>query len=93
MPYRLAFLWEKADWSELCSTFGFPTWASSLHPCKDCHAERSELVALDDTFLEVGLPWARVTQADYDAACVSCEIDIVVTDGATESALRGGSSF
>ena len=39
------------------------------------------------------LPWRRVTQADYDAACSHCEILITVNDTETLSAIRAALRF
>ena len=75
---RAACLLVKGDWMEWCSTFGFPTWSTNLHPCIFCKCLRLNM------FLFVGfgsfqLPWDRKTVQNYIEACLKCELDRELT--------------
>ena len=66
----------KADWAELCNTFGFPTWSSKHHPCLCCSASKESM--LDFKNVDATSGWLPRTDDDYEAACRTCEIKIRV---------------
>ena len=86
MPQKLALMWCKVDWSEIAVTLGFKSWSTRLWPCYCCFTEKSEMNNIEDSFAEE-LPWARVQNNDYEAACRACEIDITIPDRHTHTQL------
>ena len=68
----------KVDWAEVGSTLAFTTWASLLHPCAWCAAERDSMfmpVAADPCVF----PFELLSLESYIAACEACERVVVVT--------------
>ena len=75
--YSAALVFIKADWAELCLTFGFATWAS-VTPCLLCKCTRGDMytdhrLALDNAC------WPEFTWNDYNAACDLNEVKFTVT--------------
>ena len=92
MRFKFASVWQKVDWTEIAATIGFPTWSQLEHPCYQCWAEGGDMRTVEEEYVD-RLPWRRVTQADYDAACSHCEILITVNDTETLSAIRAALRF
>ena len=67
----------KGDWSEFCSTFGFPNWNHASHPCLLCWATQDNLRYLSG-FNVLGAPQPLNTPDDYEAACARCEVFVLV---------------
>ena len=75
MKHKFALLYLKGDWSEYCSTLGFPLWNSVLDPCIWCETNRDLMYTIQG--LSVGQsPFGAKTPATYDAACGRCEIRV-----------------
>ena len=92
MQHRFAVVWLKSDWGEIGHTLGFTTWSSKLWPCYCCNVEKDELHNVEESFA-AQLPWALLTQQDYEDACAACEVDVVVPDRATHAKLRASLFF
>lgn len=73
LSYKACLIWLKADWSELQSTVGFPSWRDGFRPCFDCNATTEELY--DEEELNVlEMPWRPNTDDDYYESCERCEL-------------------
>ena len=92
MRYKFCLIWNKCDWAETATTRGFQTWVHKAFPCNQCWCEKSELCVVGAEY-EEGLPWALVSEADYDLACSSCEQTVVIRDRATLSRVRAALWF
>ena len=77
MLHRYFLLYIKGDWSEYCSTFGFPTWQSSYRPCLFCACPPAELYSVRGLSLH-DRPWHENDDDDFERACSRCEIRVVV---------------
>ena len=75
--WRFACLFLKCDMMEHGPVLAVPGFASNAHPCPSCHCNRGTVY---DTsrFNAIEPPAPRKTQADYDAACRACEIDVTL---------------
>ena len=76
---RGALLWVKADWAELVTTFGFPSWGDTQRPCPMCNAHKDNLHEFDD-ILPDSWPWRMNKEEDYDQACRRCEKWVTVDE-------------
>ena len=81
MGMKMALVHIKGDWAEHCGTLGFPNWTSGLRPCLFCTA------ATDSWFTTDGLdsqrfPFHLNTHEDYETACATCEIVVLVDSAA-----------
>ena len=92
MPFKFALVWLKADWGEFAGSIGFQTWSSNLWPCYCCHAERDSMRVVLPEYA-TSLPWAPVSQQDYDEACAACQLDVTVPDRETHAAIRAALFF
>ena len=76
LGFRAAAIQLRGDWSEFSNTFQVPQWNSSNQPCFLCEA------TADDLFTQLPecgfrtLPWAPKTEAAFELACQSCEIEV-----------------
>ena len=77
----------KLDWVEICTSLGFPTWASQLRPCFACTGSGRDLSDPAHMSLLDSEAWDENTDADYEAACNRCEIWISIADAGTHAAL------
>ena len=78
---KMALVHIKSDWAEHCGTLGFPNWTSGLRPCL------SRTAATDSWFTTDGLdsqrfPFHLNTHEDYETACATCEIVVLVDSAA-----------
>ena len=78
---KMALVRIKGDWAEHYGTLGFPNWTSGLRPCLFCTA------ATDSWFTTDGLdsqrfPFHLNTHEDYETACATCEIVVLVDSAA-----------
>ena len=73
MKCRFRVVHLKGDWSEFCTTLGFPNWNSSMRPCLKCNAHPGNMFDFGAAS-PLSLPWVSTTQADYLAACQRCEV-------------------
>ena len=75
--WRFACLFLKCDMMEHGPVLAVPGMASHAHPCPSCHCDH---LTMYDTsrFNAIEPPAPRKTQADYDAACRACEIDVTL---------------
>ena len=85
--WRAAFVWLKGDWAEFAHTFGLPSWSHGTHPCPLCHCTQRTMHRLEG-YSPLSMPFPAKTQAEYDAACRACELEVLVPDRATLEALR-----
>ena len=81
MPMSAACLFLKGDWSEYCSSVGFPTWQSVTRPCMLCNAFGPSPGSMAGVSL-LGVPWHENTEQDYSDACARCEIAVDLTAAA-----------
>ena len=70
-------IWTKADWVELSTTMGFPTWASNDDPCICCFTRKANMHDYS-TWNILEIPWEPKTSADLQKAAKACEMEIVV---------------
>ena len=75
--FTLAIVMIRCDWKEMCETLGFPTWASTEHPCLSCFATKRDWCQYEQIEIDK-LPWPEVHMHDYFLACDRCEIEIVI---------------
>ena len=66
----------KGDWSEYCSTFGFPTWQSHWRPCLYCSCTRRTMFDFSHVCTG-GHGWGGLPDT-YEDACRKSEININV---------------
>lgn len=92
MGYKFALIWLKADWGEFANSIGFHSWSSKHWPCYCCCAEQASIRSVEPSFSSE-LPWAPITQEDYNASCTACEIDVVVPNRETHAAIRAALYF
>ena len=69
----------KGDWSEYCSTWGFPTWQDSLRPCMECNCHLGNMHSYSECSFDA-MPWEVNGHGDYEAACARCEIAVMVDE-------------
>ena len=86
MLARYAVVMIKGDWSEVCNTWGFPTWSSHVRPCFKCAGHGCSLHDYTNAS-PLGLPWPLTEEADYDRACAHCEIGVRVLTEADRALL------
>ena len=67
----------KGDWKEIAETFGFSTWATKAAPCYACWCTKANYL-LDASFSAANQLWPDFTMDDYEAACASSEVTVVV---------------
>ena len=77
LPYRMALLYVRGDWSEYSNTLGFPSWNDSLRPCFCCTAHGEDLFNFSECEFE-NLQWKCNHHNDYNAACARCELVVVI---------------
>ena len=75
---RAAVIVIKGDWSEFCSTLGFPTWSSATAPCLFCHCRKENMFSIRG-FSALDFPHAPKTDAEYAGACSAAEVRKLVT--------------
>ena len=80
LHWRSATLFLKQDLMEFGPVLGLPGHASHTQSCAWCHCT---VDTRDDAsrYSAIDPPNARKTDADYDAACRACEIDVLLDHG------------
>ena len=70
----------KADWAEIITTFGYPSWSSIFNLCFCCEAEKDDMMAIgpDENAGVDSLPWRLKTHDSYTAACNRCEFGVAI---------------
>ena len=70
----------KADWAEIITTFGYPSWSSIFNLCFCCEAEKDDMMAIgpDENAGVDSLPWRLKTHDSYTAACNRCEFWVAI---------------
>ena len=74
-----AILFFKGDWAEFTERLGYPTCASNLRPCFCCSSAPGPEFCSPRGVTSVGGPWHLNTNADFEHAFRSCEVQVVVT--------------
>ncbi len=77
MTFRAILLKIKGDWAEFAHSLGFPSWATNLFPCLFCKCTRDTMY----NFLNISmaeLPWDEHEPEEYEEACQTCEIEIII---------------
>ena len=74
---KMALVHIKGDWAEHCGTLGFPNWTPGLRPYLFCTG------STDSWFTTGGLdsqkcPFHLNSHEDYETACATCEIVVLV---------------
>lgn len=87
LPVRTCVLYIKADWAEISTTMGFPSWNSSLRPCFYCNASGDSLYKTDG-LSAIGLPWRSNLPGEYEEACARCEMHVVLSKPLHEAILN-----
>jgi len=82
---KLACILIKGDLSEFANTFGFPDFSNPENPCLWCQTDKEHLCELDG-FSPISMPAPPKTWATYNAACLACEIVVLI--GSREMLLR-----
>ena len=88
LGHNYAGIYAKGDWSEYCSTLGFPTWGSGIKPCIFCSAFGDNMY--DPTGATpkcLPLGWTPTTDIAYFEACSRCEV-VVVLDAAAHREVK-----
>ena len=79
----------KADWVELSSTLGFPTWQSFHAPCFLCACNRSTMFDFTETRLESD-HWGK-RERSYEDECTSHEIRVnIINEDVRDTILEMG---
>eukprot|EP00972_Heterocapsa_arctica_P093460 13785154-Heterocapsa_arctica.AAC.2 len=82
----------KADWAEWGSSFGLASHAATSFPCACCVATKEDWHQIDDAVFEQ-LPWIATCQADCEAACEMCEVEVVIPNRQHHARVRGLLAF
>jgi hypothetical protein len=78
MVFKAACVFVKGDWAEYASTLGFPNWMDGLRPCFECPAHGADMYSpLGHTVN--ALRWVCNDDTDYEAACVRCEVQVMLS--------------
>ena len=87
---RYILLQIKADWAEMASTIGFPSWSCNANPCIMCGAHKGSMYCYDGVSLTSD-PWGG-KPTTYDSECSRCEIVVNVTSEYVRSCIleKGG---
>lgn len=72
LGFRAAAIFLKGDWSEFCSSLGFPSTADGNAPCPICDANSASLYDMS-RLSPLGLGHAEASAQSYDEACNRCE--------------------
>jgi hypothetical protein len=78
MPCIGALTEIRGDWMEFVSTFGLASWSTEKYPCFVCHCDLKSMHKYDGFEVDA-LPWAKVSEQDYDDACKVCETHVAVS--------------
>lgn len=78
LGFKGAILYLQGYWSEYCSTYGFPNWASVQRPCFLCNVAKDCLFQVGD-LSPVSCPARLNVDADYFSACDRCEVVVRIT--------------
>ena len=74
MKHRYVLLQIKADWMEMATSIGLPSWGSFWSPCPMCACRGSNMYDYDEVSLESDGWGSRVLS--YDAECKRCEVNV-----------------
>jgi hypothetical protein len=86
LPFPGCLVHVKGDWSEFAGTFGLPMWNDALRPCYECAACGSSMyTSFGHTCRALNFPCNA--DADYEAACVRCEVHVRLSDDAMRTSL------
>ena len=85
---RFRVMHTKGDWSEFCTTLGFPNWNSSTRPCLKRNAHPGNMFDFGAAS-PLSLPWVSTTQADYLAACQRCEVLVTLRNALQRDQILG----
>ena len=77
IPFIACVPWIKGDWAEYASTLGFPSWQDGIRPCFQCPAFGMDMFESCGHTL-ASLIWPNNTHGDYEAACVRCELNVLI---------------
>ena len=80
MAVRGCLLLLKADWSELCTSFGIPAWNDGMRPCFGCNCDLGSMHSWRGS-TPSNLVWRANGLRDYWEACERCEIRVQVPQG------------
>ena len=86
LPFRGAFLFLKADWMEIVTTVGFPSWSHHDHPRPLCSCSKDSLPNTANLSV-AGLLFPENTFGGYCRACDLCE-QVVVRNAEHHRLLR-----
>ena len=75
----------KADWSEMCGTFGFSSWNTCAHPCVFCNCNSENMYNFDGVFAG-GHGWGAAL--DYDKMCSQSEVCVTLETEADRQEIR-----
>lgn len=84
MSCRALVLYLKADWAELSTTLGFPSWMDSLRPCPCCNSSQEKLFEMTG-LSPIQSPWRENREDDYRNACARCERHVAVNEEQLQS--------
>lgn len=87
MPARFALLALKGDWSEYCSTLGFPMWSSTQNPCIWCTCKQADMFKTTG-FSRGRFPYPFKNMASYEAAVAACEVEVTIRTAEERDALK-----
>ena len=74
-----AVIWMKADWAEIVTTLGFPSWNDAQRPCALCNASSENFQDVTKVSPN-SFRWRLNAEDDYNAACARCESCIDATE-------------
>ena len=92
MKYRYVLVSIKADWSELVTSMGLPSWGSQWAPCPVCACSKSTMYKFDSVSM-IDDPWGP-RDISYDMECKRCEVEVSVdTDLIRDAILIDGGLY
>ena len=68
----------KRDGVELCERFGLPSRASAVRLCFCCCVANDDEMHNPTGISVMGAPWHANTKGDFEAACATCEVRVVL---------------
>eukprot|EP00959_Pyramimonas_sp_CCMP1952_P115672 2418396-Pyramimonas_sp.AAC.1 len=86
--FRCMVLYYKGDWAEYQKSFGLSSWAKSYNPCPICDCPLDCMHVTGPGFITSdGMLYNDRAEEEYERACLSCEIRVVVDSEALRSAI------
>lgn len=92
MKFRYVLVQVKADWMEMSSTCGLPSWGSFFAPCPMCACRADTMYSYDEVCMDDDAWGQRVRS--YNKECSRCEIVVdVVSEEVRRFILVGGGLY